>query len=137
MIKKLEQGYIAIFPIGAGISVKDFKKALKFGDTKCHIQHYLNQLLDPINRISIEELSYAMAVSMANEERERDDVELCVKILNDFLSSLPSERFKRIDSNIKAASEELKSADAYELFVLDFYNLIGFFDNIAFKVVVQ
>lgn len=124
---------VALFPLGVKLSIKDFKRAMESGDTKCHIQAYLNQLLVPINRISLEELSYAMAVSMANDNRPNDDIELCVKILNDFLLALPSQRFKRIESNLKNAKADMRS-NVHELFTYDFIALIEFFEGLALKV---
>ena len=122
--------YIAVFPRGSKISAKNFRDAFESGDTKRDIQNYLNKLLEPTNRIALEEVAYAMMKSRGGTtERLYADVKLTVNILNTFLLSVPSQRFKRIQSSLDGLGVDCPSD-----FVEDFMALISFFDNLAMRI---
>ena len=121
-MKRTDSLYVSVFPLGSKISVKDFNKAIKSCNTKQGVQLYLNKLLLPsYGRISLEELSYALAFS-------HGDTKKVVKILNDFLSMLPSARLKRIWESLEALGEDLP-----ESFTRDYLKLIQFFELIKFN----
>lgn len=113
------------------VNVKDFKQALNLCNDQDEMQAYLNQVLSPSNRVSKEELSFAMAVSKSHDINS--SVKACVYVLNNLLLMEPSSRFKRIASNLKAAKADMVASgnNVYKVFYDDFITLIEFFENLA------
>jgi hypothetical protein len=114
------------------VNIKDFKKALNLCNDQDEMQAYLNQILSPTNRISKEELSYAMAVSMISPDIN-SNVEACVFVLNNLILVNPLPRLERISSNLKAAKADMVADgnNVYKVFHDDFITLVEFFQNLA------
>jgi hypothetical protein len=113
------------------VTIKNFKQALNLCNDQDEIQAYLNQFLSPTNRISKEEISYSMAVS--NSHDIDSSVKACVYVLNNLLLMEPFSRFKRIESNLKAAKADMvaEGNNVYEVFYADLISLVEFFQDLA------
>lgn len=98
------------------ISTRDFINALNSGETKCHVQNYLNGRLLPDNRLMLEELSIAMTVA-------KDNVQKAVNTINTFLSMPKGDRVKRTKQNIDALGVKCPTVFIIDLLIFMDFNL--------------